>query len=1125
MRSFELATRCLRDLDRMQHAVVLGFLSDTELHLTEIEETGSDTTGASELLEVALEALNESEFEKAMELGRQSLELARSKRAEHEASTESLKTLERSVKDFSDVGGDARGIEELLEQGRRALASHDHRRLEEVVRSGMEALNVILQEFVSQRTRTASGFISEVEEIGAIVARARDRLSRARGALECGDHKSALALIEEAIHAAEEAKRRHLDVIEAAKGLQAMAKEASELGLDVSRSKRALAEVNGAVDAGLYDEAFRIIQEARRELEKGYIKHAEEALVRVEEWLRRARELGAQISSEERLVAETKILFSQGRFQHVLKSCRECQRRTEERINDHIASEILKAEHLISEAERTGVEFREFKGTLARSEEAVSEGRYEQALQLARETIERGRATLRSSVSGTLETLRALVEEARKMGADTREAEEVLRMAATALHNEEFSSAHDQALSGIALVDRTREEHLTRRLSIVERRIRESEEMGVVVEDLLKSLELARGMLEKSEFERASGLMVEVEKAALNRQAAFAEEVIKKAEEALSKVKMDIDLTKARSTIEEARAALSEGEYEEAVDYANRSIEEAGRAQRQFVEEVIATTEESIDAAREMGADPIKAAEMLEWARADLEAGSYESALEKAVESSEEAEKAQRDFVQGPIEYCRKVLKEARIKDERLKGLLASAERYLAQKEYAAARREVLRALGLTEEVQEKLALKEISAAEEVLARAEETGARSPTARALLTNALKALDARDFESATRLARECAAQSARNKENFGGAERGLADAEESAAALKALGMAPEELLDFLEIARAEFAGGNYTKARELAAQAKGIAERTYVSAASEALSSSQFKINYAKNIGADVSSAERILAEARQAHDAKDFVRALELARKCREEAELAKERYKELVDSIYSAESKISVAHTYGLDTSSAERLLAQAVALKSTSGEEALDFARQSMEEVQRSLERFTPEISVDIRLDGPLHKERWSQATLSITNAGRATAKDITVRFAGDLEIQGVERVPILRAGETRKQAMRLRPPKGGELPLTITTVCLREFDGKEFKSHETRWIRVEDMTPLATPVSQFVTKSVRCHICLGTIKSGLPLVRCECSKTYHETCASRVGECPNCGRDLKNVSQQNG
>lgn len=45
-------------------------------------------------------------------------------------------------------------------------------------------------------------------------------------------------------------------------------------------------------------------------------------------------------------------------------------------------------------------------------------------------------------------------------------------------------------------------------------------------------------------------------------------------------------------------------------------------------------------------------------------------------------------------------------------------------------------------------------------------------------------------------------------------------------------------------------------------------------------------------------------------------------------------------------------------------------------------------------------------------------------------------------------------------------------------------------------------------------------RCHICLGTIKLNVPMVQCECGKTFHESCARRVNECPNCGRPVNEM-----
>ena len=1125
VKAFDLATRCLKDLDNMQHAVVLGFMTDVEAQLAEVEEMGADVADSGDMIEVAMEGLNENEFEKAMELARQALEMARAKRSQHEASSETLKELERKMKDASEVGGDVREIEKLLEKARRALAAHDHEKLGLLVRDGLEALNGALQKLVSESTHEASGIISQVEEIGANVAKARDRIVRAKRALECMDHKSALNLIEEAVRGAEESRLRHLEIMEEVRGLQGIAREAAELGLDVSKARKAFAEVEEAVDNGLYREAQKIIEEARSELDKGYLKQAEEALARTEETLKRSKPLGAIVQAEEKLLAEARGTFSMGRYQQVLKSCKECQRRIDERVNEHIAEVILVAENLLSEAGKIGVDAHDFKAQLERSEEAVGDGQYEQALRMANEVIERTRGLLRSSISGTISTLGGLIDESRKIGADVKEVEEFSRMAISALDRGEYEVAHDHALSGIAAVDRIREEFIVRRRSDIEFKIRDAEDLGAPVDDLRRSVEKVPELLEKADFEKAAQLLAEVEENTLKRQARLAEDGIRRAEEVLSKVKMDIDLSKGRSLLEEARGALEEGEYEEAVDCAGQSIEEAGRVQNQFVGEVISATEETLSAAAEMGADTKKAAELLEWAKADQTSGNYDGSLEKAVQSAEEAERAQYDFVRGPIEYIRKVMREAKVADDRIKRLVTAAEQMLEKKEYSEARREVLRGLELTGAIQEKQARKHIFDAEEVLAEVEKTGAKSALARNFIGSALKALDAKDFEHATSYAKECATQALKTRGEHQAAQKALKAAEAEVNALKEVNLAPEEVIDLLELAQTDFSTGDYAKARDFAGKAVEMAEQAYVKAAGEALSSSQFKINYAKNIGADVSEAEGLLKQAKAAHEAKDYRKAIEQARRCREEAELAKERYKELVDTIYSAESKISVAHTYGLDTSAAEKLLAQAVANKSRNGEEALDFARQSMEEVQRALERFAPDLKVDIKLEGILQREKWSQASLTISNSGKATGKDISVRFTGDLDVQGAEKVPILRSGESRKQAVRVRPAKGGDLPLGMSVSCLREFDSKEFKAQETRWIRVEDVTPLATPLNQFVTKSVRCHICLGTIKSGLPLVRCECGKTYHETCASRVGECPNCGRDLRNLAQPEG
>jgi hypothetical protein len=49
---------------------------------------------------------------------------------------------------------------------------------------------------------------------------------------------------------------------------------------------------------------------------------------------------------------------------------------------------------------------------------------------------------------------------------------------------------------------------------------------------------------------------------------------------------------------------------------------------------------------------------------------------------------------------------------------------------------------------------------------------------------------------------------------------------------------------------------------------------------------------------------------------------------------------------------------------------------------------------------------------------------------------------------------------------------------------------------------------------------TEAILCKICLGVIKPSLPVLNCKCGVQYHEACAVRLGNCPECGADCMSV-----
>ena len=46
---------------------------------------------------------------------------------------------------------------------------------------------------------------------------------------------------------------------------------------------------------------------------------------------------------------------------------------------------------------------------------------------------------------------------------------------------------------------------------------------------------------------------------------------------------------------------------------------------------------------------------------------------------------------------------------------------------------------------------------------------------------------------------------------------------------------------------------------------------------------------------------------------------------------------------------------------------------------------------------------------------------------------------------------------------------------------------------------------------------TEKTKCEVCMGTLKPGMKIIKCECEATYHEMCGNREDNCLSCGKSL--------
>ena len=92
--------------------------------------------------------------------------------------------------------------------------------------------------------------------------------------------------------------------------------------------------------------------------------------------------------------------------------------------------------------------------------------------------------------------------------------------------------------------------------------------------------------------------------------------------------------------------------------------------------------------------------------------------------------------------------------------------------------------------------------------------------------------------------------------------------------------------------------------------------------------------------------------------------------------------------------------------------------------------------------------------------------------------------------------------------------KPPKKKKAPEAEPEV---DMEPEEVETAEAA--ELAEAIPEDVPILMTLAESATCNICLGAIKTGLPVVKCVCGKKYHESCATRVGACPSCDVDITN------
>lgn len=269
---------------------------------------------------------------------------------------------------------------------------------------------------------------------------------------------------------------------------------------------------------------------------------------------------------------------------------------------------------------------------------------------------------------------------------------------------------------------------------------------------------------------------------------------------------------------------------------------------------------------------------------------------------------------------------------------------------------------------------------------------------------------------------------------------------------------------LKEAKQAFEDGEYDVLMETCDQALDLLEEekekakedmTKKEKAREALESAKDAMETAKEQKLNIQRQERLFNEAEKQMDTGNEDMAVENAELIIEQIEELKSQSTSLEEEILEITNQVDEFKAF-MDMSKSLKLLEQtSKAFEDNDFENVSELLNQVKDQIERTKTVSRPRISIGFS-NKQFQSGVWNRCKLTITNSGKAHAKNVELVFSGTIEVMRIRRLPVLKAGERKTVEIGLRSNDVGELPLDMEITYYRHYDDAKYQAQGVKWVK---------------------------------------------------------------------
>jgi hypothetical protein len=761
----------------------------------------------------------------------------------------------------------------------------------------------------------AENFIKSAKSSDINVAKADELLVKASSSIEAKEYRDALS---QAIQSKELAMKCFEDGIKSIiDSVDKLVDLAHNVGADSEQGMSLLKDAKNALSEKNFERSMTLSKQSWGVYEKIAQEHLSETYSQAQSMIVLARNIGEDVSSSETLLEQAKKSMETQDYFSALDRLKDCMESAGRGLSSQVEALLDEAKGYMVTARELDTNVNKVLELITRTESEISASNLEAALSSARLSKSEAEKTLNRAISDSLDNIAIKIQEAEKIESNVDKANELLSLAKNVLKDGNYIGAIDAIKELNSEIYNTQFQKVLSTISQSRSKFIAANKIGADLNQALEFLNNAKNSLKDGNFTQALDMAKKGDDVVDSIVADF-EDI----ENTIASIQEQIDLAKqlgaevsnVESSIKSANESLEARDFESVQAYVKQARDEISSALYSFATECIEVAELVISAGDRLGANLKEPESMMKQAIDATKSGNYQKSIELSAESTKRAEEIIKIHVSNTIASVELAMYDAENVDiSIISQLLTSAKAEFEKNAFDKAFEHADKALNMLETSQSAKARDMVSSLNKSISLAKEMGCDIVSLEEVILRCESYLKNRDFSNILAEA-EKAINDARNLQ-YVAAERMFGEGKLAAIEAKKLGIDISDMKEALKRAKTAFSKADFSLTYKESFAAKSSADRQIIfhQKAYDAINQAAALLAEAKKSKAEVKDPMGILLSAKGMFERFEYDNALKEAEKAKAETEKIMSLFN-AATTIHFIEESIAILKDLGVE-------------------------------------------------------------------------------------------------------------------------------------------------------------------------------------------------------------------